>query len=72
MNGYRTLTLPYAPLPAPEGLHITLEWPLPQLPAYLRTWSAVKRYRAAPGRDPVSTLERALAPLWPEAQPPSF
>ncbi len=68
MNGYRSLRLPYAPLPPPKALCITLRWNLPQLLAYLRTWSAVKRYRAARGRDPVSALERALAPLWPEAQ----
>ncbi len=64
INRYRDLHLPYKRIPAPEDLSIRVEWTLPQFLAYLRTWSAVKRYQAEKGRDPVARLESALAPLW--------
>ncbi len=64
INRYRDLHLPYGRVPAPTGLHIRVEWTLPQFLAYLRTWSAVKRYIAERGRDPVAHLETALAPHW--------
>ncbi len=64
INRYRDLHLPYKRVPVPTDLHIHVEWSLPQFLAYLRTWSAVKRYIAERGRDPVTYLEAALTPLW--------
>ena len=40
------------------------EWTAPQLLGYLRTWSAVSRYRVAHGHDPVDEVEREFVRLW--------
>jgi SAM-dependent methyltransferase len=63
-QGYRTLPFPLAELPSPP-FELVTEWPLEHALRYLGTWSAVDRYRAAEGRDPLPLIEAALAPLWP-------
>lgn len=63
---YRTLPFPFAPseqLPVP-AFHLEERWDLARFAAYLRTWSAVVRFRAATGRDPVAELEEELAAAW--------
>lgn len=62
-QGYRTLTFPFAEESLPE-LWITREWSRPDLIAYIRTWSAVKRALNAEGADVVRDFERDLAGLW--------
>jgi len=63
-EGYRTLPFPLEELPAPP-FELVADWSLAQVMGYLGTWSAVDRYRAAEGRDPLPAVEAALAPLWP-------
>ena len=41
---------------------------LDELAGYMRTWSAVNRYRDAKGRDPVVDLLGDLTPLWGDPQ----
>jgi SAM-dependent methyltransferase len=62
-TGYRTVPFPFEELEAPtfEMVH---EWRLPELLAYLRTWSATSAFVKARGFDPVSELEEELAPAW--------
>jgi hypothetical protein len=43
---------------------MTAEWTLPMVAGYLSTWSAVNRYRAARGEDPVPSFVRQIAPAW--------
>ena len=43
------------------------QWNLDELPAYLATWSAVKRYQAERG-DPLPALPAALLPHWADLQ----
>lgn len=63
MNGYRDLTLPFEEIrPPPFSMHV--EWTLRQLAAFLRTWSAVKRFSAGLGQDPVTELESKLEARW--------
>lgn len=64
-DGYRGLPFPFAPIEAP-AFAIRVEWNLPRLMAYLSTWSAVKRYQAARGHDPLPALQARLAPAWGE------
>ncbi len=64
-EGYRTIPFPFARIVLPE-FQVELAWTLPQLAGYLRTWSAVQRFRKAKGHDPVSDLESELARHWPE------
>ena len=62
-DGYRSLAFPFEGISAPQ-FAIEVSWNLPRLLAYLSTWSAVKRYRAATGTNPLTALENELAALW--------
>jgi SAM-dependent methyltransferase len=62
-TAYRDFEFPFTELPWPKAT-MQLDWTLAQLAAYLRSWSAVVRYRKDRGVDPVEELERELAPLW--------
>jgi len=61
--GYRTVSFPFAEIATPE-FAITAEWDLAGVIGYLRTWSAVRRYRERNGRDPLAVLEAPLAAAW--------
>ncbi|MBI5005770.1 MAG: class I SAM-dependent methyltransferase [Nitrosomonadales bacterium] len=64
-NGYRDLPFPFARIAAPQfSLH--KNWSREQLLGYLRSWSAVARFKAANGGDPVDALAEEIAPYWPE------
>ena len=67
--GYRDLTWPFADLAVPP-LAMTASWSLAQLLGYCGTWSAVQRYRAALGQDPLPWLAKALSPAWGEPTAP--
>jgi SAM-dependent methyltransferase len=62
-DAYRSLPFPFAEIDTPP-FAIEVEWDLHRLMAYLATWSAVKRYQAAMGKNPLPDLEKRLAPLW--------
>ncbi len=64
MDAYRSLPFPIAEIPNVPALAIQVKWNLEQLMAYLRTWSAVKRYVAALGKDPLAPLAEALLAVW--------
>lgn len=49
--------------PAP-AVAMVQRWTLDELAGYLGTWSAVRRYLAARGIDPVAALTPALAAAW--------
>ena len=66
MSGYRDLVLPFDEGNVPQTFAVKAEWDLRQLSAYFRTWSAVKRYSAELGHDPVSPLEEKLKAVWKE------
>ncbi|HET9233473.1 MAG TPA: class I SAM-dependent methyltransferase [Candidatus Eisenbacteria bacterium] len=64
---YATLEFPFERIDMPPVLmeaHLTLD----ALGGYMRTWSAVGRYREAHGNDPVTSLLEELLPLWGEPQ----
>lgn len=62
-QGYRDLPFPFIEEKNP-AFAMQAEWSLPQLLGYLRTWSAVQRYQAERGSDPVTLIEPELAALW--------
>jgi hypothetical protein len=68
-TGYRTIDFPFAELPLPT-LHMEAALTLEQLGGYLGTWSAVLRYRAAQGRDPVPELLERVRTGWGGPQRP--
>jgi SAM-dependent methyltransferase len=66
-SGYRDLPFPFPRVAAPSfALH--KEWTRAHLLGYLRSWSAVGRFKAANGYDPVDALAEDIAPYWPEGQ----
>jgi SAM-dependent methyltransferase len=64
-EGYRTIGFPFEEIAAPR-FDMTAEWTLADLEGYLRTWSALQRYRADRGEDPVTTIHGDLAAAWGE------
>ncbi|WP_455204775.1 class I SAM-dependent methyltransferase [Kaarinaea lacus] len=62
-DGYANLKLPFTEINPPR-FDMSVRWDLSQLLGYLRTWSAVKRYQQARGKDPVAIIETAMAELW--------
>jgi ubiquinone/menaquinone biosynthesis C-methylase UbiE len=66
-NEYRHLPFPFTRIHAPR-FSLQKEWPREHLMGYLRSWSAVGRYQAANGSDPVVALEKEIKPHWPEGK----
>ena len=62
-DAYRSLDFPFGEIQSP-AFYIEVEWTLRRLMDYLATWSALKRYQAAHGRDPLPALRGQLEPLW--------
>ncbi len=67
-RGYRDVVFPFDEVQNPPSFSMKMEWNLNQLTAFLQTWSAVKRFAAEHGIDPVVKLESALMSLWGESE----
>jgi SAM-dependent methyltransferase len=66
-TAYRDLPFPFPRLDTPQfSLH--KDWSREQLLGYLRSWSAVGRFKAANGYDPVDALADEIAVFWPEGK----
>ena len=66
-SGYRLLDFPFPEIPLPV-LNLELDWTAGEFLDYLRTWSAVTRYQAAKGVDPVTGFAPELAKAWGEGR----
>lgn len=66
--GYRTLPFPLDELAMPR-FDIVADLDLPGVVNYLGTWSAVDRYRAIRGDDPLPAVTAALAACWGDPGP---
>lgn len=64
-TGYRTLPFPFPEL-TPPPFEMTADWDLERFLSYLRTWSAVTRFRDATGTDPVAAAT-SLSRAWGRA-----
>jgi SAM-dependent methyltransferase len=62
-NGYADVVFPFNELAMPP-FAMTCHWQLRDVLAYLRTWSAVKRYEADTGEDPVVAIEQPMREAW--------
>lgn len=60
---YRDLHFPFVAI-EPPPIVMTSEWDLPHLEGFLRTWSAVTKYRLQHGEDPVTAVHEALSRAW--------
>lgn len=65
-SGYCELPFPFEEI-APPPFGLVVDWTLQQLLGYARSWSAVARYVAERGQDPVNALAEEVAPLWGDA-----
>lgn len=68
-DGYATVEAPpsFTPL-APLESAIARSWTLDALVGYLATWSGVRRFREATGRDPVAELLPGLRERWGDGE----
>jgi SAM-dependent methyltransferase len=66
---YRDLPFPFTELACPR-FEATIGASLDQLTRFLKTWSAVEKYRARRGRDPIDLIRDELVEAW-RADPPS-
>lgn len=62
-SGYRTLPFPFQAEDFPE-IGIERDWTLEEFLEYVHTWSAVNRFIASQGADPVEHLGAQLRPKW--------
>ena len=60
---YRTIPFPFDEITSP-AFDMVEQWTLDRLLGYLRTWSAVSRYREVHRLDPVIALGRDIAREW--------
>jgi SAM-dependent methyltransferase len=67
-SGYAGIALPYPEEPTP-AFEMETRWRLDQLGGYLSTWSAVGRYAAAVGTDPIPAVVRELEQVWGPDEP---
>jgi ubiquinone/menaquinone biosynthesis C-methylase UbiE len=66
LNGYRDLSLPLDEIRNLPTFVLKIEWTLSQFLGYAQTWSAVKRYIAELGIDPLDGLETKMKTVWDE------
>ena len=67
--GYRTIDFPFPEVATPS-FEMETRWTLGLLLGYVATWSAVTRFRAARGEDPVEELGEALGRSWGDPETP--
>jgi len=66
---YRTIDFPFEEIPPPV-IEMEAEWPLSAFLGYVGTWSAVTRFRAARGDDPIRELAKELHAAWSDPESP--
>jgi SAM-dependent methyltransferase len=60
---YRTLPFPFEPIAAPPFL-MEAWWSLEEVVGYLRTWSAIRRFVARVGHDPLEVVSDEMMRAW--------
>jgi hypothetical protein len=62
-SGYAGIPFPFGELEAP-AFEMCCEWTAAQALGYVETWSAVRRFRRARGRDPLAEVASDLEAAW--------
>ncbi len=62
-KGYESLPFPFDPIEVPV-FEMPCEWSFDHMIGYLNTWSAVKKFEALKGSNPVEGLKAALKAAW--------
>lgn len=66
-DGYKNISIPFTELMNPK-FELVEEWDLDHFVGYLGTWSALKKYETATGKNPLPELRADLEKLWPVGQ----
>ena len=66
-QGYGEIQFPFEQIETP-GFVMKQDWSCSQLLGYLRTWSAVKKYKQEKGTDPVAELSEEISALWDDPE----
>lgn len=66
-EGYKTLRFPFPELDTPV-FAMTANWQLDHMAGYLKTWSAVNKYKSLTGEDPIESIYAELQDAWGEAE----
>ncbi|MGL5079757.1 MAG: hypothetical protein ACRDBG_28505, partial [Waterburya sp.] len=68
-DGYRHVGFPFKSIPAPP-IKMTIMWTLPELLAYIHTWSATRQCMQQQGEEFLEVLRDKLLAVWgkPEAK----
>lgn len=64
-TAYREVGFDFEEMEVPGKYFVGADWRLADLEGYLGTWSGLKRYREAEGKDPLPELVRDLEKVWP-------
>ncbi len=67
-TGYVGIQFDFTELPIPEELSIKVSWSLEQLVGYLNSWSAVHKFIAARGFNPIEQMVPKLRAAWGEVE----
>lgn len=62
-EGYRNIQTPFRERTPPQ-FEMCARWSMEDLFGYLRTWSAVRRYMAETGEDPLAGIGKELTAAW--------
>ncbi|MDX1555056.1 MAG: class I SAM-dependent methyltransferase [Xanthomonadales bacterium] len=65
-DGYAALDMPWPVVDAP-GFEMTARWDLAALMGYLGTWSALRRFMAEKGHNPLDAIADRLSRAWGDA-----
>ena len=66
-NGYRNIDFPFEPIPVPP-IKMKMSWTLPELLAYMHTWSATRQCMQQQGTKFFEALGDNLLPVWGDPQ----
>ena len=66
-NGYRNIDFPFEPIPVPP-IKMKMSWTLPELLAYMHTWSATRQCMQQQGTEFFEALSDNLLYVWGEPQ----
>jgi SAM-dependent methyltransferase len=66
-SAYRELPFPFSGQPVP-AMDVRMTWSLEHFTGYLGTWSAVDRYRAELGTDPIDLIRNDLRSAWGDGE----
>ena len=62
-DGYASIGFPFEEITLPS-FQMHVDWSLDEVLGYFSTWSAVNRYKAATGKDPLIKVDQKLSQIW--------